>query len=212
MSPEWGHMIEALFPRVRRSVLALLLGQPDRQFHLREIIRAVNGGKGAVERELKSLARAGIISREERGGLALFKADRSCPIFPELHMLMIKTEGVADVIRLALEPVEGIRLAFIFGSIAQGTEDSRSDVDLLLVGSAPYSDIASALQPAQKTLGREISPMLYSEDEFRQRILEGHRFLTDILQKPRIFIVGGNDDIRGMGRLTQGRPLRRATE
>lgn len=199
MSPDWGHMIEALFPRVRRSVLALLLGQPDRQFHLREIIRAVNGGKGAVERELKSLAKAGIITREERGGLALFRADRSCPTFPELHMLMIKTEGIADVIRHALEPVEGISLAFIFGSIAQGTEDSKSDVDLLIVGSAPYSDIASAVQPAQKVLGREISPMVYSEDEFRQRISEGHRFLAEVLQKPRIFLVGGDDDIPGMG-------------
>jgi predicted nucleotidyltransferase len=192
-------MIEVLFPRVRRSVLALLLGQPDRRFHLREIVRAVNGGKGAVERELRSLSAAGIISREELGGLVLFKADRSCPVFPELHMLMIKTLGVADVIRHALEPLEGISLAFIFGSIAQGTEDSRSDVDLLIVGSATYSDIASTLQLPQKTLGREISPMIYSDDEFRQRITEGHHFLAGVLQKPRIFLIGGDDDIRRMG-------------
>lgn len=192
-------MIEVLFPRVRRSVLAVLLGQPDRQFHLREMIRAVNSGKGAVERELKCLVAAGIISREERGGRVLLSANRSCPIFPELHMLMIKTLGVADVIRHALEPVEGISLAFIFGSIAQGTEDSKSDVDLLIVGNAPYSDIASALQPAQKILDREISPMVYSVDEFRRRIREGHHFLAGILQKQRIFLIGGDDDIRGMG-------------
>ncbi len=197
-------MIEALFPRVRRSVLALLLGQPDRQFHLREIIRAVNGGKGAVERELKSLVAAGIVSREDRGSLALFKADRNCPVFQELHMLMMKTLGVADVIRHALGPVEGILLSFIFGSIAQGTDDSKSDVDLLIVGGAPYSDIASVLQPVQKILGREISPMVYSEDEFRRRIAEGHRFLAEVLQKPRIFLIGGDDEIRGMGRFPQG--------
>ncbi len=192
-------MIEVLFPKVRRNVLAILFGQAERQFHLREITRLAHGGMGAVERELRSLTDAGIISREERGGRVLFSANRGCPIFQELHMLMIKTAGIADVIRHALEPIEGIALAFIFGSVAEGTEDSTSDVDILLVGSAPYSDIASALQPAQKILGREISPMIYSEDEFRRRIAEGHHFLAGVMQKPKIFLVGGEDDIRGMG-------------
>lgn len=114
-------------------------------------------------------------------------------------MLMIKTEGIADVIRQALEPLTEIRLAFIFGSVAGGAEDSNSDVDLLIVGSAPYSEIASALQPVQKILGREISPMVYSEEEFRRRTEEGHHFLAGVLQKPRIFLIGGDDDVRGMG-------------
>jgi len=192
-------MIEVLFPRVRRSVLAILFGRPDRQFHLREIVRLSNGGKGAVERELRALTGAGIIVREERGGRVLFSANRSCPVFQELHMLMIKTEGIADVIRQALEPLTEIRLAFIFGSVAGGAEDSNSDVDLLIVGSAPYSEIASALQPVQKILGREISPMVYSEEEFRRRTEEGHHFLAGVLQKPRIFLIGGDDDVRGMG-------------
>lgn len=192
-------MIEALFPRVRRSVLSALFGQPDRQLHLREIVRMTHGGKGAVERELRALTSAGIILRMESGGRVLFSANRNCPIFNELHMLMIKTEGITDVIRRALEPVEGIALAFIFGSIAEGTEDSTSDVDILLVGNASYSDVASALQPVQKILGREISPMVYSMDEFRRRIAEGHHFLAGVLQKPRILLVGGDDGIKGVG-------------
>jgi len=192
-------MIEVLFPRVRRSILALLLAQPDRQFHLREIVRATQGGKGAVERELRALTGAGILTREERGNLALFRANRGCPIFPELHMLMVKTAGIADVIREALSQVEGIRLSFLFGSVARGSVDATSDVDVLVVGDALFADISAALLPAQKTVGREISPVVYSPEEFRLRLRGNNSFLTKVLAEPRVFLIGSDDDIQRMG-------------
>ena len=193
-------MIEQLFPRTRRSVLALLLGRPDEAFYLREIVRATEAGKGAVERELRALTGAGILLREKRGNLTYYRANRDCPIYPELHGLIVKTAGIADVVREALSQVEGIHLAFIFGSMAKGAGDARSDVDVLVVADAPFADISGALLSAQERLGREITPTVYSPEEFADRLKTKHHFLMRVLQEPKIMLVGTPDDLERMGR------------
>ncbi len=162
-------MVEALLPKVRRDILALLFGRPDESFYQREIVRATEGGKGAVERELRALTKAGILVREDRGNLTYYRANRDCPIFPELRGLMLKTAGLADVLREALDGIPGIDLAFVFGSMAKGTADAKSDVDLFIVGDAPFDKISAALSSAEKKLQRDVTPTVYSSQELSQK-------------------------------------------
>jgi predicted nucleotidyltransferase/predicted RNase H-like HicB family nuclease len=197
-------MIETLLPRVRRSVLALLFSRPDGSFYLREIVRATGGGKGAVERELRSLVKAGILVREKRGNLVYFRANSECPIYPELRALMVKTAGLADVLREALAGVEGIALAFVFGSVANGSFDARSDVDVLIVGDASFADISDALTAAERRLNREVTPTVYPPEEFREKVAGGHHFLTRVLSEPKIMLVGSENDIERLGRAAAG--------
>jgi len=195
-------MIDALLPKVRRDVLALLFSRPDEAFYQREIVRATGGGKGAVERELRALAKAAIVLREKRGNLTYYRANRDCPIFPELQGLMLKTVGLADVLRESLAGVKGIHLAFIFGSMPKGTFDSRSDVDLLIVADASFADISGALRSAEDRLNREITPTVYSPEEFAQKLKAKHHFLTRIVEEPKIMLIGNEDDLGRMGRAT----------
>jgi predicted nucleotidyltransferase len=197
-------MLDALFPKVRRKLLSLLFLHPDREFHFREIVRALSSGKGAVERELRSLVSAGILERENRGNLSLYRANRECAIFEDLRSLLVKTSGITETIREALEGVRGIRFAMIFGSTARGELDSRSDIDLLVVGDASFADVTEAVLEAQGHLGREISPTVYSNAEFAQRLREGHGFVTRIMAEPGVIVIGDQDDVEGMGRPSQG--------
>jgi len=193
-------MIEALLPRTRRAVLALLFSRPDEAFYQRQIVRATEGGKGAVERELRSLTNAGILIREKRGNSVYYRANPGCPVFADLRQIVLKTTGLADIVREALNQVEGIDLAFIFGSMAKGTADAKSDVDVLIVGEASFADIAEALHTAQERVGREVTPTVYSPEEFRQKIEEGHHFLTRVLSEPKILLIGTTDDLDRVGR------------
>jgi uncharacterized protein len=84
---------ETLFSKSRRAVLGLLYGHPDQQFYLRQIVRAAGGGHGAIQRELKQLAEAGIICRAVRGNQVHFQANPECPIFEELKAVVVKTAG-----------------------------------------------------------------------------------------------------------------------
>ena len=116
-------LAEALFSKNRRLVLSLLLGHADEAFYLRQIVRASGGGVGAIQRELRQLVQCGILSRTARGKEVYFQVSPDCPVFAELKSLLMKTAGLADVLRTALAPLaDQIEVAFVFGSFAQGKE------------------------------------------------------------------------------------------
>jgi predicted nucleotidyltransferase len=189
-----------LFGGTRRRVLAWLFGHPDERFDLRQIVRQSGAAHGAVQRELQKLTEAGILRRTVEGRHVFFQANRESSIFPELHMLLLKTVGIVDVLREALAPLaDRIRVAFVFGSAARGELRSDSDVDVLVVGDILFPAVADALARAQARLGRDVNRTVYPPAEFRKKIRAGHHFLTTVLQEPLLFAVGGADVLAGLG-------------
>jgi predicted nucleotidyltransferase len=190
----------ALFGKTRRALLALFYGHPERSFYLREIARAVGAGQGAVQRELAQLTAAGLLVRLRRGNQVFYHANPQTPIFSELKSLIVKTAGVADVLREALaELADDISVAFVHGSTARGQANASSDVDLVIVGDLDFGDVVTALRPAQDRLQREVNPTVYTPAEFRKKLRTGHHFLTAILRAQRIFLVGGERELAGLG-------------
>ncbi len=123
-----------------------------------------------------------------------FCANTEHPVFPELQALIRKTIGLADTLRLSLAPLaDRIDAAFIFGSMASGTENAGSDIDLMVVGDAGFADIVDATYEAQLALGREINPKVMSAREWQTKKAEHNAFLQDVLQKPRIMLIGNAD-------------------
>ena len=192
-------LTEALWPAIRRAVLALLLMNPDQEWHLREIVRRTGTALSATQRELLALTEAGLLLRRVESRRSYYRANQQCPIFPDLRQIVLKTVGLADVVREALSQVEGLRLAVIFGSMAKGTADAKSDVDVLVVGDASFADVSAALLSAQERLGREVTPTVYTLDEFSERLREKHHFLTRVLSEPKIMLIGTPDDLARMG-------------
>ena len=186
-----------LFGKTRRAVLALLYGHPDESFYLRQLARITGVGMGSLQRELKQLSEAGIIQRTEIGRQAFFNANPDCPIYQELRSLIIKTFGVADVLRQALaELAEKIETAFIFGSIVSGEFNQSSDIDVMVIGGISFSDIVSALSPAQEVLAREINPSVFPSAEFRKRLSEKQHFLKSVQNSPKIFLIGNENEFK----------------
>lgn len=185
-----------LFGAARRDVLAQLLLHPGESLHVRELARLTGRAPGTLLRELNQLAEAGILTRTPVGNQVHFSADEACPIFKELRAIVRKTAGVVDVLRAALEPLAPrIRVAFVYGSLARGDERRGSDVDLLVVGGVDFADLVGALQPAQRTLRREINPNLIGEAEWGKRMAVGEPFLSRVMQGSKLFVVGGPDDL-----------------
>jgi predicted nucleotidyltransferase len=191
-----------LFSKTRSAVLGLLLMRPDERFHLRQVARLTGSGLGAVQREVGALSRMGILRREESGRQVYYQADRASPIFPELSGLLVKTSGVADVIREALEPLRArIVMAMLFGSFVTGAQHAGSDIDLLVVadpGKVSFAELAKALAPAQARLGREVNPSFYPPAEIRRKWAAGHHFIRSVLGGEKVFLIGDQDELRGM--------------
>jgi predicted nucleotidyltransferase len=154
-----GQLGAALFGKSKRALLALFYVQPERTFYLRQVTRTIGIGQGAIQRELARLVQAGLLVRTRVGSQVHYQANAASPIFDELKALMVKTAGVADVLREALTGVvERIGVAFLYGSLARGEGKTGSDVDLMIIGDVSFGEVVAALQPAQKTIDREVNP------------------------------------------------------
>lgn len=196
----------ALFGKGKRAILAMLFGHPGRRFYLREIARAAGITPSVLQRDLASLTEAGILERAHEGRQVYYRANEGCPIFPELKGLVTKTFGVGDVLRAMLEPhTARIALAFIYGSVASGAQTGKSDVDLMIVGDLDLSSIAQGLLDAEARLGRPVNPTVYAEKEFRDKALSGHHFMTTVLSRPIVYILGNKHELE---RLTQRKPAK----
>jgi len=198
-SIEHSLIASTLFGKTRRRVLGLLFTYPDRKFYVREIIEKVGCGHSTVQRELVKLENAGLISMEITGQHLFFSANKSSPVFQELHSMMIKTYGLADVIRNSLDEISNkIEFAFIFGSYASGTlRSTQSDVDLMIIGDISSLDIIKSLREARSTIMREINPVNYSIKEFRGNIKKSS-FIQMVLNSPMIMLIGDEDELRRM--------------
>ena len=86
-------------------------------------------------------------------------------------------------------------MAFIHGSVAEGRERSESDVDIIIIGDVSSADVAFALHPLQDRLCREVNFTRYAPREFASKIAAGHHFLASVLQKQRIFLIGGEHEL-----------------
>jgi len=185
-----------LFPGYRRRVLGLLLLHPEEPLHGREIARRTGLPSGTITRELTRLAQVGLLKREKRGNQLLYSAERSCAVFEELASILRKTSGVAEVLAGALDPAgDRIRVAFIFGSMGRGEERAGSDIDLIVIGDVGFAEVVKLLHASQSVLGREINPKVYSLKEWTAKRAAPDAFLRDVLAKPKIFVIGTEDEL-----------------
>ena len=196
--PAPSGLADALFSRSQQRVLGVLFGNPDRSYFATEIIRLAKTGSGAVQRELSSLQASGLVTVTQRGKQKHYQANASSPLFHELRALSLKTFGLADILRSALEPLaDEILGAFVYGSIAKGTDTAASDVDVLVISDTlAYADLFAALETASAQLGRKVSPTVYSRKDLHSRVREKNSFVTRILTQPKLWLVGEEHVLR----------------
>jgi predicted nucleotidyltransferase len=181
--------------KIRVEILRILSLSPESKYNINELSRMAAFSPRGVEKELKNLLAGGILNKEVSGNQHRYQLDPLCPIYLEIKNLIVKTVGIADVIKQALEPVEhDIDLAFIFGSFASGDYGNESDVDLFLVTGIPGLRLAELLGDLQNTLGRSINISQFTSDEFRQRITQKDHFLIRVFEGPRIELIRQRDE------------------
>lgn len=189
---------DALFTKTQQRVLALLYGEPGKSLYTNQIVRWAGMGRGTVRRELDKLRAADLLLVSHRGNQLHYQANPGSPVYPELVSLVRKAFGVANVLAATLKPIKSsIKLAFVYGSIAKGTEGTASDIDLMLIGDdLSYAAVMDLLITAEKQLGRPINPSIYTVAVFDMKLKQNLSFLERVRQQEKIIIFGSVDDIR----------------
>ena len=186
-------MLQALMPPGRIRVLRELLLRPERELYLRELAARAKVSLSSAQSELRRLTSAGILQRTRRGRQTFYRADARSPLYPELRSLLLKTVGLADVLREALAAAKGVQLAFVYGSLAVGDDRPGSDVDLLVLGRARPRAISDLLSEPERTIGRAVNNVVLTPKEFAERLEQNDPFLTRVLAGPKIFVIGDQD-------------------
>lgn len=195
-------LADVLFSKTQRQVLGLLFGNPERSYYAKEIVRHAGVGIGSVQRELEKLAGVGLLNVTQIGNQKHYQANRQAPIYEELRGIVQKTFGLGDVLRLALASLsDRIEAAFVYGSVAKGSDTAGSDIDLMIVsGDLSYGEVLSTLADEESRLGRTINPTLYRPAEFSQKLAEDSAFLSRVVDQPKIFVIGTEDDLPKPGK------------
>lgn len=183
-----------LSSRVKAEVFRLLFAPGASELHVREIARRARLSEATVRQELKVLKNLGLVSARPNGNRTYYGADPEHPLYPEIRNIVVKTSGLVEVLREALAGAD-IRVAFVFGSVAEGSEKARSDVDLMVIGFVSLRKLAQLLSPVESRLGREISPHVLTPREFASRRRNKEHFVTSVLESSRLFVIGGDDDL-----------------
>lgn len=191
-----NNIVHHLLGQTRSRVLSALLLHPERSVHVRELARLARTSPGSLHRELRTLSELGLLHRQAAGRQVSYQANTRSPVFAELAGLLRKTAGMADALRSALTALDDrVSLAFVYGSMADGSAHAGSDVDVMVLGSAGFADVTLALAATAATLGREVNPTPMTMEDFARRWSAGDGFVRGVAAASKIWLKGSDDDL-----------------
>jgi predicted nucleotidyltransferase len=186
--------------KVRIELLNTFFLHPEKSFYLRELERITGEDYKNVSTELKNLESLGLLASRKSGNLKYFQVNSGFLIYPELKSIFFKVRGAPGLLKQALSDDKDVEYAFIYGSFAAGTENDKSDIDLMVVGEMALETLLKRLREPEKLLGRDINPSLFQISEMKQRMKDQDPFIGRLIAEPKIMLIGNEDDLRRLAR------------
>jgi predicted nucleotidyltransferase len=193
-------MLTNLFKsKIRIELLNMFFSNPDRAFYVREIEKITGEDYRNISRELRNLEDIELLKNRKVGNLKYFTLNKEFLLFGELKSIFLKTRGVAAVLKEALSKLAGIDFALIYGSVASGKDTAKSDIDLMVIGEISLEELLKLIAGTEDVLGREVNPSLFDLEEIIKRVKEKDPFIMNVMNEPRIMLIGEDDELRKIG-------------
>ena len=185
---------DLLISEVRVNILKLMLPTPDKSYHVRALVRAVDTEINAVRRELARLPSIGLLRRRPSGNRIYYSVDTASPYYPELLALIAKDGGVGAAIIDNLKKLGDVRFAVLSKAFIRGRQSSVLDVDLFLVGTVNLDVLKETIEKEQNKLNKEVNYSVMSLEDFEFRKRKGDSFITKILSQSRTMLIGDEEE------------------
>lgn len=92
-------LAQILSSKVRAEIFRILFGLLDGPLHMREIERRSGFTTGTVQQELKKLFSLDLVMKRKDGNRVYYQARKEHPLFPEIHLLVLKTNGMGELFK-----------------------------------------------------------------------------------------------------------------
>ena len=179
--------------KVRRKILSYFFSNTEQELYLREIARLIDEDPGNLSKELSKLEKEQLFISRFRGNQKYYYLNKEYPLFNEIKSVVFKTTGVKGLIQNLVTNSNGVIAAFIYGSYANNTENSYSDIDLcLIIDNNVFNDdnFIIEINKIGKTISRDIEYIYYSGDEWNQKIKSYDSFILNLISQPKIILTG----------------------
>ena len=166
---------------------------------MRELQRQSGLSIRPVQEELSKLLASGLVKARKDGNRLYYSANSAHPLFPDIRQLVEKTVGARGILERALgDP--GVKIAFIFGSVAAGKAKPESDLDLFVIGNLGLRKVSKLLSGLSVRLGREINPHVMTGDEWNRRVQAKDHFVSTVMDSQKTFVIGDENELKRMGK------------
>jgi len=147
--------------------MGAVLMHPENDFGTLELLNQMGTSRGAGSVVLNRWVEAGLLRERRVGNQRRLAANPDFVLYPELRRIVLKTVGLVGPIAAALAPIaDRLVAAFIFGSVAAGTDTSDSDIDVAVVGNVDLFTVSPLIDAAQNEVGRQVHVNIYSDEEW----------------------------------------------
>lgn len=176
------------------EIIKFFLKEPGKEYYFREIAKNLNKEPSHYQKYLDNLVEDEILLDERRGNMRFFRLNKEHPLYEEIKSIVSKTIGLENELKELVDKLNNVECAFIFGSTAKGTENSNSDVDLMLIGDINQDALITAISSAEGKIAREINYHIYNNQEIVRKIKEKNGFISNIFLSPIIKLKGNPYD------------------
>jgi predicted nucleotidyltransferase len=191
--------------KTRATILRIFFNDPEKEYYLRQLESLTGYSVGNIRREVLALEAGGLLHARYLGKIRLYKLNISYPLYSEVKSIVRKTVGIEGSIGSALEHLDGVEFAFIYGSFAEDRERSSSDIDLIIIGAVSPKKISSLLYEKQSEIGREINSTVYSKEEYSKRLRQKNHFISAVTDAKKIFVKGDAGEFRRFAQVRKAR-------
>ncbi|OGG87605.1 hypothetical protein A3B87_00615 [Candidatus Kuenenbacteria bacterium RIFCSPHIGHO2_02_FULL_39_13] len=178
--------------KTTRKLLAFYFTNPQAKKYVRQLARVLGLDAGNLSKELKKFETQGLFLSTRNGDQKIFYLNKNYHLFEEYKNIILKTEGIEASLKKLLSQFKKIEQAYIFGSFADNSQRTDSDIDLLVIGQVDFGKLNRGINQLEKKLQREINQVVYSSQEFQAQKRKSP-FLKNILRNKKVILIGQDE-------------------
>lgn len=159
-----------------QKVLSFLAKFSDKEFYEREIARKTGISYGSANKVLNELCSNGLLKRRQEGKMYFYSLDKTNAMLRQFKIL-----NTLVLLQPLIEQLKNItKKIVIYGSCAQGTDASESDIDLFIISKQKRKvlQIIGNLSLGKGFEGIKIQPVIQTPIELLEGEKEDKEFLS----------------------------------
>jgi predicted nucleotidyltransferase len=179
--------------KTKARILTELLSHPEQSYHLRGLAKAAETDSGNTSKLLKPLVDAGIVLAAPDVHSTRYMINTRSPLVPALRQLVANASSLLADLRAVAHGLDAAYIG-VYGSVAAGTDDTLSDVDVLVVGELSSVVAQTAFKAAGRKHRKTVNVLAVTPADFARNITDGAALWKSISDGARIDLKGTWDD------------------